>query len=108
VGTHPPLPRAVARVLVALVVLAGLFLVHGLSAGNCGGHSGTARKAKSTHRRRGTLRACRDQHTTMAAFVRGVAGVGVTPSARPRRVEVLGLIAAGYSNAEVPGGWSCR
>jgi hypothetical protein len=38
VGTHAPAPRAVARVLVAFVVLAGLFLMHGLPAGNCGGH----------------------------------------------------------------------
>lgn len=37
-GAHAPLPRAVARVLVAFVVLAGLFLMHGLPAGDCGGH----------------------------------------------------------------------
>jgi len=34
VGTHAPSLRPVARVLVAFVVLAGLFLLHGLPAGN--------------------------------------------------------------------------
>jgi hypothetical protein len=35
VGTHAPLPRALARALVACVVLAGLFLMHGLPGGDC-------------------------------------------------------------------------
>jgi len=34
VGTQAPSLRPVARVLVAFVVLAGLFLLHGLPAGN--------------------------------------------------------------------------
>jgi hypothetical protein len=42
VGTHAPLARAGARVLVAVVVLAGLFLMHGLPAGNCLGHGAAA------------------------------------------------------------------
>ncbi len=36
-GTHAPLPRALARAVVACVVLTGIFLMHGLPGSNCAG-----------------------------------------------------------------------
>ena len=39
-GTDTRLPQALAPALVACVVLAGLFLMHGLPGGDCAGHAG--------------------------------------------------------------------